>query len=407
VTDIRSFAVAVLFSGLAVLVAILANRVTARTRIPTPVLLLVAAAVAVKVIPDLHAPDEKTASRLVTVALLFILFDGGMQVGLSRFRTAAAPIASAGLLGTFLTAGAAAALAHYALDINWYAALLVGTAIAPTDPAVVFSVLGGYEVEGRAGTILEGESGANDPVGIALMTSLIAAGNVSAGSMGHVLGEFLLQMGVGAAIGAAGGVVLLYFMRRVRLPNAALYSLRALAGALVFYGLATIAHGSGFLAVFVAGMVIGDEAVPRKREIGEFAGALSSLGEIVAFLVLGLTVDLDVLARTDVWAPGLLIAAVVAFVIRPVLVGACLLPARLARNELAFVLFAGLKGAVPLLLGSFILASGAEQASRLYGVVVIVVIFSVAVQGTLVPATARLLRLPMRELGEDPGEQPA
>jgi cell volume regulation protein A len=131
--------------------------------------------------------------------------------------------------------------------------LLLGTALAPTDPAVVFSVLGRREVAGRSGTILEGESGANDPVGIALLASLLAAGPAAGlAAAGSIAAAFLLQLAVGAAVGVAGGVLLVGFMRRVPLPSKGLYPLRVLAGALVIYGAATLAHGSGFLAVFVA-----------------------------------------------------------------------------------------------------------------------------------------------------------
>ena len=234
--------------------------------------------------------------------------------------------------------------------------MLVATAVAPTDPAVVFSVLGRREISGRSGTILEGESGANDPVGIALMASLIAAGGLSAGAFAKVGGEFLLQMGVGAAVGVAGGAALLWFTRRVPLPSEGLYPLRTLACALMLFGAATLAHGSGFLAVFVAGIVLGDARAPYKREIERFHSALASLAEIVAFVVArpdrrpgrdlpGRCVD----PRADPRRRARL-------VIRPVLVGLCLIPPGWPANERGFVLFAGLKGAVPILLGIFLLS---------------------------------------------------
>ena len=307
-----------------------------------------------------------------------------------------------GVLGTFLTVAAAAVLVHLAFGLDWYVAVLVATAVAPTDPAVVFSVLGQREVSGRSGTILEGESGANDPVGIALMASLIAAGSLSGPAFAHVGGEFLLQIGVGAIVGVAGGRALLWFTRRVPLPGEGLYPLRTLACALLLFAVATLAHGSGFLAVFAAGIALGDERAPYKREIERFHSALASLAEIVAFVVLGLTVNIDVIARADVWIPGLVIGAAVAFVIRPALVGLCLIPARLKSNERNFVLFAGLKGAVPILLGSFLLAAHVPDARRLYGIVAVVVVFSVVVQGSLTPAAARLLRVPMRTIEPEP-----
>jgi cell volume regulation protein A len=401
-SDTVAFAGQVLFVSSAGLVALLSNRLTERIKIPAPLLVLVAAAVAVQVVPALHQPPEQTVERLVTVALICILFDGGMHMGWRRFREAAAPIVIVGVLGTFLTAAAISVLMHYGLGLDWFPALLVATAISPTDPAVVFSVLGQREVAGRSGTILEGESGANDPVGIALMASLIAAGSVSAGAFVDITAEFALQMGVGAAIGILGGRALLWFMRAVPLPSEGLYALRTSACVLIVFAVATLAHGSGFLAVFIVGILLGDARAPYKREIERFHSALASLGEIVAFVVLGLTVDITELGQLDVWLPGLVIALVLAFVVRPVFVGLCLVPARLEANERNFVLFAGLKGAVPILLGSFILAAHVPDAERLYGVVVVVVIFSVLVQGSLVPTVAGLLHLPMRTAAPQP-----
>jgi cell volume regulation protein A len=401
-SDTTTFASQVLLLAAAGLLALMSNRLTERIKVPAPLLVLVAAAAAVKLVPALHEPPLHSVDRLVTVALICILFDGGMHIGWRKFRGAAGPIVVTGVLGTFLTVAAIAAFMHLVIGLGWFPSMLVATAISPTDPAVVFSVLGQREVAGRSGTILEGESGANDPVGIALMTSLLAAGGIGAGALGHVAGEFALQMGVGAAVGFLGGRALLWFMRAVPLPNEGLYAIRTTACVLLIFGAATLAQGSGFLAVFVAGILLGDERAPYKREIERFHSALASLGEIVAFIVLGLTVDLGQLSHPDVWLAGLAVAVALAVVVRPVFVGLCLLPAGLRRNERAFVLFAGLKGAVPILLGGFILADGVADAERLYGIVVVVVIFSVLVQGSLVPTAARLLRVPMRTAPPQP-----
>ena len=397
-TDAEPFALVLLLAAAVGLVVVLSNRLTERVKIPSPALVLVGTAVAVKVVPALHEPPHLVVERVVTVALVCILFDGGMQIGWSRFRAAAVPVTVTGVAGTFLTVAACALLAHTAFGLGWYPSVLLATAVAPTDPAVVFSVLGQREVSGRGDVILKGESGANDPVGIALMASLIAAGGLSAGAFGHVGGEFVLQM----AVGAAGGAALLWFMRRVPLPGEGLYPLRTLACALLLFAVATLAHGSGFLAVFIAGIILGDGRAPYKREIERFHSALASLAEIVAFTVLGLTIDLNVISRADVRVPGLVLGAALAFVIRPALVGLCLAPARLGRGERAFVLLAGLKGAVPILLGTFLLAAGVPGAQRLYGIVAVAVVFSVVVQGSLVPAAARLLRVPMRPVEPEP-----
>ena len=396
------YAVIVVLTSLVGLVAVLSNRLTERLKVPVPALVLVAAAIAVKIVPALHSPTPHTVERIVTVALVAILFDGGMHIGWTRFREAAAPIAVVGVLGTFLTTAAAAILLHAAFGLSWYAAFLVATAISPTDPAMVFSVLGQKEIAGRSATILEGESGANDPVGIALMASLLSAGGLSGHAFGQVGLEFVLQIAVGGAFGYVGGRALLWFMRRIPLPSEGLYPLRTLASALLLYGVTTLAHGSGFLAVFVAGILIGDARAPYKVEIRRFHASIAGLAEIITFVVLGMAIDLNELGRTNVWVPGLVVGAVLAFVIRPLLVGVCLIPARLARTEAAFVLFAGLKGAVPILLGVLLREAHVDGAQRLFGIVVIVVVFSVVVQGSLTSTVASRLHLPMHTIEPQP-----
>jgi potassium/hydrogen antiporter len=235
-----------------------------------------------------------------------------------------------------------------------------------------------------------------------LVVALIGTTTFSAGAVGHVAGEFALQMLIGAVVGVAGGVGLLWFMRRVPLPTHGLYALRVLAGALVIYGAATVAHGSGFLAVFVAGIVIGDERAPYKREIERFHSALASLAEIVAFLLLGLTVHLDRLDDGRAWLIGLVLAVLLTFAIRPVLVGALLWKVRLNRGERLFVLWTGLRGAVPILLGTFILQAGIADATRAYTIIFVVVAFSVIVQGGLVPTLAHRLGVPLRTAEVEP-----
>lgn len=402
VSDTDRYALIILFASAVGLVAVLANRLTERVKVPVPLLVLVGAAAAVNALPALHPPSERTVERVISVVLVLVLFDGGMHIGRSRFRAAIVPILSVGVMGTFLTTAGAALMLHYVCGISWYLAVLVATAVAPTDPALVFSVLGKRQVAGRSSTILEGESGANDPVGISLMASLIAAGGLSAAGFASVGTQFVLQMVIGATVGVIGGRALLVFIRRVALPSEGLYPLRTLASSLMLYGIATLAHGSGFLAVFIAGIMIGDARGPYQPEVKRFHAALAGLAEIVAFAVLGLTVDLHVLAQPDVWIPGLVLGAALSVLIRPLAAGACLAPVQLQRNERVFILVAGLKGAVPILLGEFLRAAHVPEAERLYGIVVVVVAFSVLVQGSSVPGVARLLGLPMRTVEPEP-----
>ena len=401
-TEIEPFGLAILAIGLIGTAAVLSNRLSERLRVPAPAFFLVFAAVASDLFPRLARLSDSTVQRVVAVALAFILFDGGMHIGWRRFRGAAYAIGWLGVAGTFVTAGVMATAAHFLFGIGWRLALLLGTALSPTDPAVVFSVLGRREVGGRTGVMLEGESGANDPVGIALLVALIGATGSAGSAIGHIAVTFALQMAVGAGIGLAGGWLLLEFMRRVPLPNEGLYALRTLAAVLVIFGLATVAHGSGFLAVFTAGILIGDERAPYKREIARFHSSLASLAEIIAFIMLGLTVRLRDLPAGHAWSIGLALGALLAFVIRPVFVGLLSLPIRLRRGERLFLLWTGLKGAVPILLGTFVVQSGLAGSSRAYEIIFVVVAFSVVVQGGFVPAIAHRLNVPLRTIDPEP-----
>jgi cell volume regulation protein A len=402
-TDVEPFGVAILLVAVALLVAVVSNRLSERIHVPAPALFLVAAAVVSDQFPALASFPVKTDERLVTVALIFILFDGGMQIGWHRFREVVGISLWMGVVGTIVTAAAVGAAAHLLFGFDWLPALLLGTALAPTDPAMVFSVLGNREISGRSGTILKGEAGANDPVGIALMVVLLGASGASGlQAVGSGVLTFVVQMVVGAAVGAVGGYLLVQFMRRVPLPNAALYPVRTMASAAVIYGAAAVLHGSGFLAVLLAGIIVGDERAPYKHEIERFASGLGSVSEIVAFTVLGLTIDLHDVLTSDVLWIGLALGALLILLIRPVLVGLLIAPARLARGERAFVLLAGLKGAVPVLLGLFALGAGTSQGSRVYGVVFVVVLVSAVGVGGFLPALARALKVPMRTVELEP-----
>jgi len=400
--DVIPFALVVVVGSVALLLAVGSSRLTALTQIPSPALFLVAASVAADVFPDLGSLGIEVDQRIVTIALVVILFDGGMHIGLSRFRPVAVPVLWLGVAGTFVTAAGLAAAAHFWFGFDWRPALLLGTALAPTDPATVFSVLGRREVTGRSGTLLEGEAGANDPVGIALMIAILGSTGGGFGAVAHGAAEFLLQMAVGIVFGVAGGRAMRWLLRHLPMPNEALYPLRAIAFALLVYGVTTVAHGSGFLAVLLTGILVGDTRAPYKREVEHFASGLASLAEIVAFTLLGLSIPLSTALHDGHGALALGIGAVLILLVRPLLVGLVLLPVRLRRGERAFVLWSGLKGVVPILLGTYVVVEGAPDADRIYAVVFVVVLLSVVVQGGLVPTLARAWHVPMRVVEPEP-----
>ena len=405
--EVHDFGLIVLVVSTGFALAVVSSRLSERVRVPGPAIFLIAAALLADAFPSLaDALSIRTVERIGVVALAVILFDGGTRIGLRRFRTAAVPILSLGIVGTFATAGLTTLAAHWLLDFSWITSGLIGAAIAPTDPAVMFSVLGRREVSGRTGTILEAESGANDPVGIALMIGMIEFATSDNGTMWTIVREFVLEMSIGLVVGVAGAYGLLLALRLLPLPAEGLYPLLTLAAAGVVYGLASTVHGSGFLAVFVAGILVGDERTPYKEEVESFFTSLASLAEIVMFVALGLTIDFTDLPASA-WSDGVVLAVVVALVARPLVVLTLLLPTRLRLGERLFVAWGGLKGAVPIFLAAFAILAGVDDAHRIYGIVFVVVALSVVVQGSTIPLAASLAGVPMRLIRRRPLERPS
>jgi cell volume regulation protein A len=203
-------------------------------------------------------------------------------------------------------------------------------------------------------------------------------------------------MGVGAALGIVGGWLLAVLLRWIRLPSASLLPLLALALAAALYGVTSLLHGSGFLAVFLAGLTIGGGTPRHKTTITNFSSPLASLAEIAVFFALGLTVALSSLGWST-WIEGVVLMVALAVVARPVTVIVTLAGARFSRAERAFMAWSGLKGAVPILLAAFAVLERVDGAERIYGVVFVVVLLSVICQGTLVGAVARRLGIPIRD----------
>ena len=399
-TEITDFGLVIAVGAGVFALAVFSNKLSERFAVPAPAIFLLAAALAGSVFGRLG--DElsiRDVERIAVLALIVILFDGGMRVGWPRFRASLLPITTLGVVGTFATAGVMALAARYFFGFDWTTAGILGAAHAPTDPAVMFSVLGKREISGRAGTILEGESGVNDPVGIALMIGMLELATHPDATFWVVVREFAVEMAVGLAIGVAGAFVLIQAARRIELPNPALIPLLTLAAAGVIYGVAAVAHGSGFLAVFVAGILVGGVELPLKRDVERFHTSLASLAEIVVFVALGLTVNNVSLGDSTVWLDALLLSALLAFVARPLVVAPLLWPAKLRRGERLFVMWSGLKGAVPILLAAFALLERVDGAERIYGIVFVLVTFSVLVQGVTIPYVAGRLGIPMRSEG--------
>ncbi len=390
--DVTSFGGAVLVWGLVGTAALLARRVARWVGIPAPAVFLLAAAVAANYIKSLRtAVDLHVVENVVTLALIVILFDGGLHLGRRRFREAAVPVVTLGVLGTFATTALIAVVSHTVFGLDWKFSAVLGAALAPTDPAVVFAVLANKELTGRTAAVLEGESGFNDPAGIALLLGFVQLATHKHGSVAAVFGNFAVQMAVGCALGIAGGAALRWLLLNRRPALEIQQPLLALAAILAVYGVATVAHGSGFLAVLIAGIVASDAVAEEAPTVERFHATLASLGEVVAFVLLGITVRLHTLVEHHAWLIGIALFAILTVVLRPLVCVPLLTALRVERRETTFIAWAGLKGAVPILLGALAVSGGVPDAARLYAIVFVVVALSVVVQGGSLAWVARKL----------------
>ncbi len=376
-------------SGL-VLAALVFRRVAERVRMPAPVVFLLAAAVASDVYQPLRtalSPDD--VSRVASGALIVILFDGGVSLGWRRVRPRVGAVVTLGFGATVATAGVMALATHALFGFGWATSAVLGVALAPTDPAVVFSVIGEGSLRERPKTILEAESGANDPIAIALMIGVLAA--IDGGSwLPTVTTTLARQLAIGLVVGIAGAWLTRKPLKHLTEPRESLQPIVALSAAGLIFGTATAIHGSGFLAVFIAGLLLGDANTSVGEDVRTFHSELAGLAEIVVFVSLGLTVHLAALGATGIFQ-GLVLTIVLLALARPPAAMLLLAPFRVPRGERVFLAWAGMRGAVPILLASLALADGVQDSPRIYGLVFVIVATSVTLQGITLPAVASAL----------------
>lgn len=379
--------------GLLLAVSALFSRFSARAGVPLFLVFLVLGMLAgSEGIGGIAFEDYGFAFRLGTAALVLILFDGGLNTSLSALRAGLRPAAVLATVGVVGTASLVAVGARL-LGFDWGPAFLLGAVVSSTDAAAVFSVLrgSGLQVRQRVGTTLELESGLNDPMAVILTLSL--TGSLATGRpVGlEIVLEVLIQLGVGTVFGLAVGFAGRALLRRGRLQAGGLYPVMTLALALLAFGLPTLLAGSGFLAVYLAGVILGNGEIPYRAGLRHFHDAAAWCGQLMMFLLLGLLVFPSRLLEVA-WV-GLAIALILAFVARPLVVMLCLLPFRFPFRETAFVSWVGLRGAVPIVLATFPVLERVPGAERLFDVIFFVVVASALVPGGTVAWLARRLGL--------------
>jgi potassium/hydrogen antiporter len=380
--------------GLLFLVSIMAS--VASRRVGAPLLLIflsIGMAVGWQELVPITLEHVQPAHFVGSLALAVILFDGGLRTRIQTFRVGLWPALSLATLGVVLTVGIVGSLIAWLFSLPLLVALLIGSIIGSTDAAAVFSLLRsqGLELKQRISATLEIESGSNDPMAIFLTIVLIEVilGQHERIGVGIAI-EFVRQMGLGAALGLLGGLTLTWLINRVPL-TAGLYPLLALAGALLLFGATSTLGGSGFLAIYLAGIVIGNRPHQNAQNILRFHDGMAWIAQIVMFLMLGLMVHPPDLL--DIALEGLVVATLLVLVARPLAVTLCLLPFRFPWRDQVFISWVGLRGAVPILLGLFPLLAGVEQGELFFNIAFFVVLVSLLVQGWTIAPVARWLGL--------------
>ncbi|MBK8869527.1 MAG: potassium/proton antiporter [Elusimicrobia bacterium] len=344
--------------------------------------------------------NPKLAQAAGTVALAYILFAGGLETEWSMVR----PVLASGMVlstvGVAISAGLVGGFVALVLGFSWKEGLLLGSIIASTDAAAVFSVLKSKSVrlKGRLRPLLELESGSNDPMAVFLTVGMIGLIVASDKSAWGLIPKFFLQMGVGAGLGLGFGFLMRTLLNRAALGYEGLYPVLSLALVVLTYGVTTVVGGNGFLGVYVAGVFLGNSNFIHKRSLGRFHDGIAWLMQIGMFLTLGLLVFPSHVF--EVMGAGLAVAAFLMLVARPVSVFVGMANSRFSKPEKVLVSWVGLRGAVPIVLATFPLLAGLPKSEMIFNIVFFVVLTSALVQGVSIPWVAKRLGL------EAPAEEP-
>ncbi|MEU6026488.1 potassium/proton antiporter [Streptomyces tauricus] len=379
-----------LVCSLVLLVAVAAVRISSRSGLPSLLVYLgIGVAMGQDGIGDVHFDNAELTQVIGYAALVVILAEGGLGTKWKEIKPGLPAASSLAIVGVSVSVGVTATAAHYLIGLEWRQALIIGAVVSSTDAAAVFSVLRKVPLPSRVTGILEAESGFNDAPVVILVVAFSTAGPVD--HWYHLVGEIALELAIGALIGLAVGFLGAYGLRHVALPASGLYPIAVMAIAVTAYAAGALAHGSGFLAVYLAAMVLGNAKLPHWPATRGFADGLGWIAQIGMFVLLGLLVTPHEMGD-DIW-PALVIGLVLTMVARPLSVVLALLPFRMRWQEQALMSWAGLRGAVPIILATIPMVSGIEESRRIFNIVFVLVVVYTLVQGPTLPWLARTLGL--------------
>lgn len=392
---IESMNLAILIGSVLVLAAVFTSLVSSRVGAPLLLVFLALGLVAGEDGLGITFNNVQAAYFVGAVALAVILFDSGFATSASTLRTAALPALVLATVGVLLTAGIVGLAARLLFGWGWLESFAMGAIVSSTDAAAVFFLLhvGGISLRERVRATLEVESGSNDPMAIFLtftLVSLLSTGAAGGDTTSALISQFLLQIGLGAIMGLAGGVLIRETVNRTDF-EAGLYPILILSMAMLLFALTSLAGGSGFLAVYLAGILTGNSRMRHAYQVRRFSDSLTWLAQIAMFLILGLLATPSQFIY--VLAPAIALAVILMVVARPVAVWISLAGFRFSRHEVAFVSWVGLRGAVSILLAILPIIGGTPNGRGMFNVAFIVVVISLLVQGWSIAPVARWLGL--------------
>lgn len=389
-----SFDLILVIVALLLLLSVTASKISDRYGIPALILFLLIGMLAGSDGPGgIYFDDPALAQYVGIVALVVILFSGGLETHWEEVR----PVLKEGLtlatLGVLITAAIMAVVFNFIFHFTFYESLLLGAIISSTDAAAVFSILRsrGATLKGKLAPLLELESGSNDPMAVFLTIAMLQLITGQSESPLDLVGMFIAQGAIGLGIGVIAGKSVLYMVNRLRLGYEGLYPILVLGIVLFTYGFTAELGGSGFLAVYVVGIIMGQQDFLHKRSLIRFYDGMTWLMQITMFLTLGLLVFPT--RMVSAIEPGLLAALALMLVARPASVFICLVFSKFKLNEKAFLSWVGLRGAVPIILATYPLLARIPNADLFFNVVFFVVLLSVLLQGTTLAQVARLFKV--------------